>query len=500
MNNIQQAKLKQFFLFNVLIPFVYFGFALCLMPIRQAFQFDSDEGIELIKAVLHSEGFPLYTKIWNDQPPLLTILLSYWFDLFGKSIFAARILILSFATLLIWSFCQTLRIYLGKLPAILGTLLLSVSCNFLRLSVSVMFGLPSLALAMLSIYTLILYQQKPRLYLLILSGSFLALSLQTKLFTLFLVPVLVFQLIEFKLRESKNKALLSHLFYPAIWWLASILGVFIVIGISCNSFNFEQLLQASLGQNVKDAFPRKSSPQNIILMFLQDFDYVLLAIPGISLLLQKKEGLNKLPLIWLLTVTLLLLNYKPIWYHHYLLLSIPLTWLATYGATLAFGYFKEEGWHSVFKLQKLKEITLSGVAAAFFIFSMLVLPIKLTVIQLQNQSFLQQSHINVEVMASLYKYKQYTHWIFTDIPIYAFYADLDVPPEIAVFARKRLASGYLTDELLTSVMEMYHPEQVILGRFPEVRKQLKDYLNQNYSKVYDKKSTTHYVLRNLNNG
>ena len=163
MNHISSSQLKKFLLFNLFIPAIFFIFAIYFMPIEQVFQFDtSDEGIELIKASLHLEGFALYTQIWNDQPPLSTIILSSWLSLFGKSIFAARLLTLSFSTILIWSFCQTLRIYLGNLPAIIGTLLLVISCNFLRLSVSVMIGVPALALAMLSIYLLTLYKKTLR--------------------------------------------------------------------------------------------------------------------------------------------------------------------------------------------------------------------------------------------------------------------------------------------------------------------------------------------------
>jgi len=305
--------------FHLLVPGLFVAFALCLMPVKQAFQLDLDEGLELIKASLYSEGFTLYTQIWNDQPPLLTVLLSSWFALFGKSIFAARLLILTFATLLIGSFFQTLRITLGKLPAIVGTLLLSVSCNFLRLSVSVMFGLPSLALAMLSIYTLILYQQKPRFYLAILSGIFIALSLQIKLFTVIFIPLLMYLLIEVAIKRWQKTGKVDLLFYFAhpLLWSVSLLTSFTLVGILFNSLNFEQLLQSNLGHNVKDAFQKQNNFIIILTLLLQDFDYVLLAITGIIALLKGKEYYNKFPLIWLITVIGVLLNYKPIWYHYY---------------------------------------------------------------------------------------------------------------------------------------------------------------------------------------
>lgn len=192
----QLMKIEPRFLFNLILPTGFLIFVLCFMPIEQVFQFDrSDEGIELIKASLYSKGFALYTQMWDDQPPLSTVMLSGWFHLFGSSILTARLLTLCFSTILVWSFCQTLRIYVGNLSAMIGTIWLIISSDFLKLSVSVMFGLPSLALAMLSIYTLSLYKQQPRRALIILSGGLLALSLQIKLFTLFLLPLMIFELL-----------------------------------------------------------------------------------------------------------------------------------------------------------------------------------------------------------------------------------------------------------------------------------------------------------------
>lgn len=235
MNAILPKMLRRSLVFNVLIPLLFFSLALCLMPVHQAFQFDTDEGLELVKAALVSKGFSLYTEIWNDQPPFLTVLFAYGFKIFGQSIVVARLIVLSFATLLVWCFSQILRICLGDLAAIIGTIFLVISCNFLRLSVSAMAGLPSLALAMLSIYTLILYQQKPRLYLIILAGSSLAISLQIKMFTVFLIPILLFQLIRFRIRENSEEQSVLRLIFPAFWLLISLLFTFAFTGISLNS-------------------------------------------------------------------------------------------------------------------------------------------------------------------------------------------------------------------------------------------------------------------------
>jgi len=185
--------------------FVCFVLAIRLKPVTQTFEFDYDEGLNLMKVLLYSQGFSLYTQIWSDQPPFLTVLLSHWFSLFGQSIFAARFLILLFSALLIWSFYQIICSSVGRIPALVATLLLFTSWLFIRLSISVMIGIPSLSLAMLSIYMLILYKRYCRKCFVVFSGGLLALSLQTKLFTMFLVPLMFFYLFDFKIRERDPK-------------------------------------------------------------------------------------------------------------------------------------------------------------------------------------------------------------------------------------------------------------------------------------------------------
>lgn len=491
MSTISQNKLQQL-CFNLVVPAVFFGLALYFMPLEQAFRFDNDEGIELLKAALYSEGFSLYTQIWNDQPPLLTVLLSHWFSLLGKSIFAGRLLILSCSTVLVWSFCQTLRMSLGSRAALLGTLMLVTSYKFLELSVSVMFGLPALALAMLSVYTLMLYKRKPHKSLVIVSGSLLALSLQTKLFTVFVIPLLICELLNYSIRPVIQK---EGRWSSVLLWLGSLLIVFILTGLLLHSLSFEQLLQANLGQSVQSAFQDENLRRVILPMLLQDIDLLLLATLGILVVVIKQQWERIFPLVWLVTVTLLLLNYKPVWHHYYLLFSIPFTWLATQGAISAFNFLRQERWCSGFQSLNLKKLFIPGLAATLLILSIIGIPIKLITVQRENQMSLEDHHLNTEVVNQLLEYKQSTRWVFTDLPIYAFYTGLRVPPEIAVLSKKRLISGNLTVSGLFSILQTYHPEQVVLGRFPEVHRELSTYLHTNYSKTYESSSVTHYLIK-----
>jgi 4-amino-4-deoxy-L-arabinose transferase-like glycosyltransferase len=496
MHHLSFIESRQKLLFNLFIPATFFVFALCFMPIGQVFQFDpSDEGIELIKAVLHSEGFSLYTQIWNDQPPFSTIILSFWLGLFGKSIFAARLLTLSFSTILVWSFCQNLRIYLGNFAAIIGTLLLVISCNFLRLSVSVMIGLPALAFAMLAIYFLTLYKQRGSYFLLVFSGSLLALSLQIKLFTAFIVPLIIFELIKNNLTNYHLQKSKYRLFYEIAVWLGSFLTVFIVVGLLFNSLNYEELLKSHFASKVKTAFNQQNSLGLVWSFFVLDFDYFLLSIVATIKIIKSKQWEQSFPLIWLIVSIMLLFNHRPVWYHHYLLVSIPLTWLATYGVTLSFPFFQKRHWYLNFKQNRFRQLTLSEFAVVFLMISILAIPLKLEITQLENHRLVEKSRENLQLLNVVLEHKKYTHWFFTDCPMYAFYSGLPVPPEIAVLSNIRIESRSITREQILSVMKTYHPEQALLCKSKVIQGYLNSYLSEHYLKTYESHSGTHYLIK-----
>ncbi|MBF2063706.1 MAG: glycosyltransferase family 39 protein [Calothrix sp. C42_A2020_038] len=495
MKNLSSIDWKQFIVFNLAIPTIFFIFAIYFMPISQAFQFDSsDEGIELIKTSLYSQGFDLYTQIWNDQPPLSTILFSFWFRCFGESILNARLLVLCFSTLLVWSFCQTLRIYVGNIAAVIGALLLAVSCNFLRLSVSAMIGQPALAMAMMSIYMLMIYKQKSSKSAIIISGIFLGLSLQIKLFTIFLIPLIILELIKINL-EKYSRHSIKYIIIDIFYWLAACGCVFLLIGFTFNSLSFEQLFGSHFDQNVKTAFDVEDSVELTLLFLLQDIDYLLLAIPTIIIILKKREWHKSFPLIWLLTAFLLILTHQPVWYHHYLLLSIPLTWLATYGVKFALDFLKNRQFSQI-KINNSNKLSLSKLSAWFLVLSLILIPIKLSIITIENNKYVQASREQFELLNIVSKYKENTQWMFTDCPIYAFYSGLRVPPEVAVLSHIRTNSHKIKPEQLVSVFKNYRPEQALFCKSKAIRNYVDSQISQYYTKIFENGAGTHYILKN----
>ena len=110
-----------------------------------------DEGLNLEKAALVDNGYRLYNDIWSDQPPLLTYALAFVHHAFPFSVAAARVTILIFSILLATSLFRVVLRFEGSLAAWSSVLFLISSELFLKLSVSVMIGLPAVALAMLAV-------------------------------------------------------------------------------------------------------------------------------------------------------------------------------------------------------------------------------------------------------------------------------------------------------------------------------------------------------------
>lgn len=482
---------------HCLLPFLFVVFVLLKRPIHYMFEFDTDEGINLIKAALYAQGFSLYTEVWNDQPPILTVLLSFWFHLFGQSLLAGRILVLSLATLLVWSFQQTLRIFLGTWPAFLGTLLLINSNRFSHLSAAVMIGLPSLAFAMLSIYSLVVYKQKNKsLVLVFLSGTLLALSLQTKVFTVFLLPIAAVylwgshnQFFHWRKQEYRQLKVLG------LWFLCFSV-VYLFLGLSLHSINYEQLIEAHLSSNVKDQFANTNNISILYQLAFQDKYTIFLAIFGIISMYKYKQWHGVLPLLWLGTGTLLLLNHKPLWPHHYTLLAIPLCWLAAYGIYPIGEFLRDRRWRSVIHQHRLKQIfQVFPVALSALLLSLSLTGFSQSISSiLQRRSQPNRNYHELQVI-QLLKSQPSTQWLFTDRPIYGIHSGLRVPPEIAVFSLKRLRSGNLNSQTLIQVLDVYKPEQLVLSRFKKKilqDQQIRAYIQQHYVKVYSSQKVDLY--------
>lgn len=441
-----------------------FGLGFLLHSSMQgAFEFNPDEGTNLIKARLVREGFDLYKQIWSDQPPLFTALLSSWFGLFGSSVYSGRLLVLLFSILLLWGLYQNIRIRIDILTARIACLFLILSSGFPLLSISVMIGIPSLALAVLSLYCATAYACSGRKTELALSAGFMAFSLLTKFFTVFMVPIILLEII---LRKNQDKKTSDRVLLPGIFWFSGVTLIYSLVIIAyfypeLRLFT-EQLFKPHIAQiNIPGA-----DFSVIIRSLIQDFDLTLLAIFGLLTNLRaKKSGQILLPGLWLGMTLLFFTLHRPVWDHYYLLISIPICWLAAIFFTRSLRKIRDR--KSLFYFPALLLIILTAAMA----------PLKLLdagfLLDLSGKG---EERKVLDLIAGTQKANR---WIFTDLPIYAFKGNLLVPPETAVLTVKRIP----TTELIEQVLRKYKPGSILLGRFKDYDPAIKPVILADYRKA-----------------
>lgn len=468
--------LPTIFFFIILIAL----FFIVKSPVKETFEFIPNEGNELMKASLFLKGFPLYKQIWSDQPPLLTIILSCWLKLFGSSVASGRMLIFVFSSMLLWALYQTVKDQRGIFCALTAIIFLALSATYLRLSVSIANDLPALSLAMLSIYFVHLYKKFYLKRFLILSGVFLALSLQTKLITIFLIPLIILEIVrteKINLTDKKNS------FSPVTLWLGSFFIICFAIIITFFHSNFYMLIQQLIkphyiaSQGLIPGYNQDTLVAVCNKVLFRDWDIFLLGLIGIIFLYREKKYRSFFPALWLAVALTILLNYKPVRQYYYLLLSIPASWLAAIGfSECFFAAMKKKKW-------------MRWLILSLIILILLRLPFKFNgiLMDLKDKTTAEERK-TVELLSS---YNQRARWIFTDMPIFAFYADIPVPPELAVISAKRIFTKNLQPTYLIAILKKYEPEIIVLGRFQnketEAQKEselkIMAYVNNCYLKV-----------------
>ena len=430
---------------------------------RENFEYNVDEGIDLMVTSLVLKGFLLYEEIWNEQPPLFYLMLAHWFKFFGLSVFYARVFILFFSLALLWAFYKTIEIEWGSLAAFIGTIGLLFSSLYLHLSTSVMMGTVAISLAMLSIYFIKVYRKTGFMRFLILSAVFMALSMLTKLFTAFLIPLLMLEIVF--ARGEKQKPSFSHIFL----FLGSLsLLLFGVISYFSHS-DFRMVFQ----QLVLPHFYAKLHFSDSDWVFfgeflLDDYAVVLLALAGIGLLIFKKRWRFFFPVGWLILIAVVLAIHRPIYYHYYPFVSIPICWLSAIGIKELLSFKKN---------CLIRWLTIALIA--LFIFR---LPVKWT--RMVNSVKGGTSPQHAQVMNLLFKYRPITNWMFTDRPIFAFYANIPVPPELAIITEKRELQSNKMQGYLKHTLQRYSPELILLNRMEFYGSGVISYIKKNYTLIY----------------
>jgi len=199
---------------------------------------------------------------------------------------------------------------------------------------------------------------------------------------------------------------------------------------------------------------------------------------------------------WSILAYALFSFYSPVFYHHQLLITIPIAMMAAMGA--GYGFLFLTRIRQVSNLVHFR--TVLGIVS--FIGFILVL---INYEPILDKELMDRPRISdfslkatsgkLEILDAMNEYADQTTWIMTDMPMYAFRVQKPVPPNLATFSQKRLVTGSLTEEDILSAMQQYYPEQVLMARF-EIPV-LEEYLNENYTLILSKEFFRLFIRNDL---
>ena len=482
-------------LWYIAVPFVFLVIMIFFFPFRGKFQFNSDEGVNLIKAMLVDQGYSLYDEIWSDQPPLFTHLLTSVFRIFGYKVGAGRFLVLIFSSTMLWASFQFMRVVWGEGSALAGVFLIFLLPQYLVLSISVMIGIPAITFAVLSLLALTFWHRQRKYLWLILSAAALGLSILTKLFAGFLAPLFVLGIVIAEYSRMGESVSWGKLILPVVLWGA----VFTVLTLGLSLVlvgpeNVGQLVEPHLTASEVDVF--RDEKYFTLAYHLRGVRPILfLALVGAIMSLKERQWLALYPIAWILTAYLLLFRHAPVWDHQQLLITIPVAMLAASAVFIA-GRWILQSICSHFDMSaggELRAVAIVGLISLFFIVRTPEAATLLSPLPSISTSGLE---LDPDIEKFLIKMRQHapkTQWVVTDLPMYAFRARLLIPPNLAVITMKRLETGNLTEAQVIDTVREWMPEQVLLGRFKFPS--LNEFLEEHY-RLIQKKGEIKLFLRN----
>lgn len=463
----------------ITIALIFLAFTFSYYPFREKLQFDSDEGLNLMRSMLVTLGHPLYSEVSSDQPPLFTHILAFLFRITGFEVNPARMVVLLFAGLLVWAGAQFLQLTSGKLAAIIFLPLTIMVPQFLRLSTSVMIGVPSIALAAVSMLFVAIWHQKRSSFWLVLSGFALALSVLIKLFTGFVMPIFLLGITACVYLEQRGQGISWRMLRPAFIWSISFAGLAILLGFALvGPQNISAITSPHLAAPVTEGLG--GSAYTLMTHLRAAVPLLLLGMLGGMITIQRRNWMALYPLGWAALAFVLFSFYSPVFYHHQLLITIPMTMLAAAGVGEGILWLSRlKSPSDLLRLQPmLGAVALLGLALVFNRYLPTLDRDLMNRPRLTDFS-LRATAGKLKVLRLMDEYIDQTHWIMTDMPMYAFRVQRPVPPSVATFSSKRLATGSLTDEDILTAMREYRPEQVLMARFTIPA--LESYLQENYT-------------------
>ncbi|MBX3745255.1 MAG: glycosyltransferase family 39 protein [Verrucomicrobiae bacterium] len=440
----------------------------CFVPLGATFQFWPDEGYELMKALLVSRGHTLYSEIWNDQPPLHTVLLAALFQVTGPSVGVGRWLSLAFTALGLMALYRIVSVRSGRPAGLFAVALLISASGFLGLGVSVMLEVPAWSVALAAIWVASVpdppgpgrgWRRA------MLAGVLFACALQIKLTAALVGPALALTVVLARNSPDRSGPGERMSWIRRIPWHALLaLGAGVALGFACWAWLFwqpgtiEQFRASHFSERtLAEAATRDSqwSPRTLA------NEMALAAAGGLGLLvgMVRRDRAVLVPVVMLLTAVAVHSWHRPYWAYYSVHFFIPMAWLGGVGLI--------EAWRCLIRADLRGSFWRKTVFALGLLVWCGVLSITLTLGG--EQLYLEWRRLRSAPAAADNPYVQGlransegAEWIFTRELSAAFHAGLAVPPELAVIPWKRLWSGQISPEDVRDALERHRPELILI--------------------------------------
>ena len=458
----------------------YLVLVLIFSDFRDVFEFDMDEGNNVIKALLVDRGYGLYSQIWSDQPPLFTWMLTGCFRLFGWDVNVARALVLLFASGIVFALYDSLRITWGHAAALAAVALLPCSKYFVTLSVSTMLGLPAISLAVLGLWALLRWRAGGRVPWLLVAGVLMGLSWATKLFTAFLLPVFAVWIVLVDAGGDRSRRWPRALACSAGWSLCAVLIPAIILLLAAAPVYWGPLYSTHADARTAGVYGQGAPVGQLLGNLGDDWQIMLLAAMGvIHVVLRKRYGLL-IVVAWIVVALAALWKHAPVWYHHHLLVSVPACAMAgiAVGQIASGGFRTQRGWDRIVGTLLRVAAVVAAAALGWAVITGAKRPADWPWL-----SWRDHDRFVVQVMKA---YQHATDEVVVDRQMYAFRADYAVPPNLSVTSHKRLVTGNLTGEEILRTIAEQKPQQIVLSwRFSdELKRSILEAIRGRYTLVY----------------
>jgi 4-amino-4-deoxy-L-arabinose transferase-like glycosyltransferase len=253
-----------------------------------------------------------YNNFIRDSfyPPLFAIFTKVSFDLFGASLFSARLVSAIFSVLTLWIVFELAYTMYGKKAALLSAFLLAVMPGYFWLSRLALLEVMLVFFFMLSLFLFFRWQNTRKNWLLVLSGLGLGFGFLTKYQIIAIVPVMVAVILV--LGWGQLKRLFSRFTLLIVTAIAVIVPWLVIVYNVLSSYVFSQWIYALQMGNPERSLYSLRFPTPIFYLVEMTWPYVdvhpisillyIIGLAGLVMFVWRRKREDKFILVWFTSV------------------------------------------------------------------------------------------------------------------------------------------------------------------------------------------------------